>query len=154
MIIIYRFINKLIATGLYTGFIPGAPGTYGSLLALLLILLFPIVLTNPLTGIMIIIIGIITSTYEEKQTGIKDDPRIVIDEICGLTIACSTTSDNIILVLLAFIFFRFFDIVKPFPVNKMQNLPGGWGIMADDILAGLITRLILFLAGGVFYEFL
>ncbi len=144
-------LNRIVATGLYSGLIPGAPGTYGSLLAGLFILIFPDILTSIYPAIIISIIGLISSAGEEKVTGIKDDPRIVIDEIAGMLIAVMGMEINIVIIIAAFLVFRFFDIFKPFPVNKMQNLPGGLGIMADDILAGLITRLILFISGGILY---
>jgi len=144
-------LNRIVATGLYSGLIPGAPGTYGSLLAGLFILIFPDILTSIYPAIIISIIGLISSAGEEKVTVIKDDPRIVIDEIAGMLIAVMGMEINIVIIIAAFLVFRFFDIFKPFPVNKMQNLPGGLGIMADDILAGLITRLILFISGGILY---
>ncbi len=147
----YRHINKVIATGLFSGLIPGAPGTYGSILALFLIILFPDKLTSIFAVIIVCITGLLISGYEEKETGIKDDPRIVIDEIAGIIISFIGMDLNIILLITGFITFRFFDIVKPFPVNKMQELPGGWGIMADDILAGLITRIVLSILGGILY---
>src|SRR6056297_3562452 len=113
----YKLINKMISTGLFTGLIPGAHGTYGSILALFLIILFPDKLTSIFAVIIVCIIGLLISGYEEKETGIKDDPRIVIDEIAGIIISFIGIDLNIIFLLTGFITFRFFDIVKPFPVN-------------------------------------
>lgn len=138
---LYNFL-KVILTGFYTGYLPFAPGTFGSLFAILLILLFPL-LTNPLIIAILFIIGVIFSNYEEKISGIKDDPKIVIDEIVGIMVTFMGIKLNWLIIIIGFILFRFFDIYKPIYINKAQKLPAGWGVMLDDLLAGLLSYFIL-----------
>lgn len=135
-------IIRLLASGIYTGYIPGVPGTYGSILALGLAYLYP---GSIGTGLILLLfgVGIIITGLEEKNCGIKDDSRIVFDEITGLFVAVAYLDKTIAIFILAFILFRFFDIVKPYPINKLQKFHGGIGIMFDDIAAGLITNIIL-----------
>jgi len=74
----------------------------------------------------------------------QKDPRvIVIDEIAGFMVANFAAPLGIVVVILAFVLFRFFDIVKPFPISKLERLPGGAGIVLDDVMAGLYTFLVL-----------
>jgi len=137
-----HFINKLLATGLFIGKIPGAPGTYGSILAVFIILFFPLV-TNVFFIIPFIIIATGISYYEELITGVKDAPEIVIDEIAGILLTFVFIDLNFKIIFVGFILFRFFDIYKPFIIDKVQELPYGIGIMADDLLAGFFSWIIL-----------
>jgi len=79
----------------------------------------------------------------EKQTGKKDDQRIVIDEFVGMLITFYFVKPNFAYLIIGFILFRLYDIYKPYPIKKIQNLPSGWGIMLDDILAGVYARIVL-----------
>ncbi len=135
-------ITEVIASCFYIGYIPGAPGTYGSLFALLLISQFNI-LTKNISVIAFIIIGLLSSTLMEKHTGKKDDQRIVIDEFVGMLITFYFIEPNFTYLIVGFILFRLYDIYKPYPIKKIQNLPSGWGIMLDDILAGVYARIVL-----------
>jgi len=137
-----QFINKSLSTGLFIGKIPGAPGTYGSILAVFIILFFPLV-TNVFFIIPFIIIATGISYYEELITGVKDAPEIVIDEIAGIFVTFVFIDLNFTIIFLGFILFRFFDIYKPFIIDKVQELPYGIGIMADDLLAGFFSWIIL-----------
>jgi phosphatidylglycerophosphatase A len=77
----------------------------------------------------------------------RDDPGfIVIDEVCGQMIALFLVSPSLLNLALSFALFRFFDIIKPFPVRNAEGFPGGWGIMADDVVAGVFAALVLRLA--------
>ncbi|ACL69945.1 phosphatidylglycerophosphatase [Halothermothrix orenii H 168] len=138
----FRILNKVIATGFFSGYLPVAPGTWGSLLALILIIFFPGLLTIPVL-LLTIVTGITVASLEENFTGIKDKPSIVIDEITGIFITFTGVEINWWVLLAGFILFRFFDIFKPFPINRSQNLPSGLGIMMDDILAGLLSMSII-----------
>ena len=83
----------------------------------------------------------------EALFGIKDSPRIVIDEIVGLQWTLIFIAPTWVHIGLGFLFFRFFDIVKPFPANVFQDrLPGGWGIVADDVMAGIYGNVVLWIA--------
>jgi len=81
----------------------------------------------------------------ERLYGKIDDQRIVIDEIAGFQVAMLPVAVTGLHLLLAFVLFRIFDIWKPFPLNRLQELPGGWGVVADDLGAGVYGGLILFL---------
>ena len=75
----------------------------------------------------------------------KDDRRIVIDEIAGFQVAMATVPVTCLYLCLAFVLFRIFDIWKPLGINRLQSLPGGWGVVADDLGAGAYAAVILFL---------
>ncbi len=135
-------ITEIIASCFYIGYIPKAPGTYGSLFALLLISQFNI-LTQNIALIIFIIIGLIFSTLMEKHTGENDDQRIVIDEFVGMLITFYLVKPELSYLAIGFILFRLYDIYKPYPIKKIQKLPSGWGIMLDDILAGVYARIVL-----------
>ncbi|OGW38709.1 MAG: hypothetical protein A2Y97_11145 [Nitrospirae bacterium RBG_13_39_12] len=136
---------KYIATIGPIGYIPFAPGTFGSLVAFaLFILLKPHLLVHIIILFIIIPIGIISSHYAERLLNDKDSRHIVIDEFCGFLISVLFIPISIGYAITAFFLFRFFDILKPFPIRKTGSvLSGGKGIMADDIIAALYTNLIL-----------
>lgn len=135
-------INHFLATGFYSGHLPYAPGTWGSLLMVLLVFFFPL-LNNIYFISALSIGGIAIANFEEQQTGIKDDGKIVIDEMAGQLLAYYTLPLNTAVLIGGFILFRIFDITKPWLIDKVQELPSGWGVMLDDILAGLTTLIIL-----------
>lgn len=135
-------INHFLATGLYSGHLPAAPGTWGSLLMVVLVFFFPI-LNNMYFISALTIGGIAVADYEERQTGIKDDSKIVIDEMAGQLLTFYTLKISIPVLVGGFILFRLFDITKPWLIDKVQELPSGWGVMLDDILAGLLSLAIL-----------
>ncbi|MGP3777391.1 phosphatidylglycerophosphatase A family protein [Halanaerobium saccharolyticum] len=135
-------INHLLASGFYSGHLPAAPGTWGSLLMVLLLFFFPI-LNNIYLISALSIGGIAVANFEERQTGIKDDSKIVIDEMAGQLLTFYTLKTSIPVLVGGFILFRVFDITKPWLIDKVQDLPSGWGVMLDDILAGLTSLIIL-----------
>ena len=139
---IKKKIIELIASCFYVGYIPGAPGTYGSLFALIFISQSSN-LTKNYSILIFIVIGLIFSTLMEKQTGKEDDQRIVIDEFVGMLITFYYVSPNLLYLGIGFILFRLYDIYKPYPIMKVQNLPSGLGIMLDDIIAGVYARVVL-----------
>ena len=138
-----KFLCFTLGTVLGIGYLPFAPGTFGSLAAILTVYFTS---ASDMVGVVVIIvlsvIGIIASTYIEKSKG-HDAGIIVIDEYVGQWISVLFLPRTILVLILGFILFRIFDIVKPYPVNKSQSLKAGWGVMADDILAGLISNIIL-----------
>ena len=134
--IIWRFV----ATFFYLGKLPFAPGSWGSLGALLLWLLLPVTFSVQLSVIIILfVLGIYSSSRMAKYLDDHDPSEVVIDEVVGMGISLFMLPHSPGLYLLAFILFRGFDILKPSFIYRIQNLPGGWGIMLDDVLAGLIT---------------
>ena len=129
----------------FVGYSPVAPGTLGTLAGIPLYL----ILSQQGTKIYIIfttlfiILGIEISTLAETIFNEHDSPRIIIDEIAGFLVTMLSIPMNFKFILSGFILFRIFDIWKPFPVSNLQKFPSGLGIMADDLMAGIYSNLIL-----------
>ena len=147
------FYHEMIATGLGVGHFPYGPGTMGALLAILI--WFPITMITDystwlaITFMLVLaftFLGAWSSTVAEHYWG-EDPSRVVIDEVVGqwITLLAIPSAFSWWHVIVAFILFRFFDIVKPLGVRKMENFKGGWGIMADDILAGCYGAILIYL---------
>ena len=142
----------IIATGCYSGYLPIAPGTWGSLVGLLLVfLLHNLSLTVYLAVVAgLFLVGSFAAGEAEKILDNRDPGAVVIDEIVGMLIAMVAVPLTPLTMILGFILFRIFDILKPFPVNIFdQRFHGGLGIMLDDVIAGIysliVLQLILFL---------
>ena len=142
------YINKQISTCFGIGFIPIAPGTFGSLTALpaawiicefggnFLLLFFTLI---------VFIIGVYTSHQYSKKISQKDPSSIVIDEVAGQLLVLSISSISFLDYLLCFIFFRFFDITKIWPIKVFdKKITGGIGIMLDDILAASYSIIVYY----------
>ena len=127
------------------GYMPFAPGTYGTLAALVCVMVFsPSLQSHFLLFVIITIVGSFASTAAERAFNQKDSSRIIIDEVAGFFIATLAVPHSTPLLIAAFILFRFFDILKPLMIRKLESaLSGGVGVMADDILAGLYANIIL-----------
>jgi len=136
---------KYIATVGFIGYLPIAPGTFSSLVAFaFFILLRPSPTIHIFILSLLIPIGLISSHYAERLFNKKDTRQIVIDEFCGYLFSVLFVPFNYVYAVAAFFLFRFFDILKPFPIKKIESmLNGGKGIMADDIMAAIYTNLIL-----------
>ena len=138
-----RFLIYTIGTGLGSGYTPIVPGTAGSLLALLIFFIFPLdSIYWLLISILFIGIGVWSSSEIEKDKG-EDPGLVVIDEMVGQWLAVIFLPHSWITLLIGFILFRVFDIFKPYPINKSQKLKAGWGIMIDDVLAGVYANIVL-----------
>ncbi len=125
------------------GYIPLVPGTWGSLLGLLLIWFFvPVNWWAALIWLLILIIGAIVSTQAEKDLG-HDARPIVIDEVLGMGLALLFVPKRIVYYVITFVLFRIFDIVKPLPARQAEKLPGGWGVMMDDLVAGVYANVVV-----------
>jgi phosphatidylglycerophosphatase A len=144
-------INKILATGFFTGFSPVAPGTAGSVLALIIFFLLPQISMGYWIIIIAVLslIGVYTATKMEEVYG-HDASHINIDEIVGMFISVFLLPKTLIVLIAAFFLFRIFDVWKPFPINNLQSLPKGWGVMADDFLAGIYTNILLQIATRIF----
>ena len=153
--VIERFIC-LIGHGFGTGRSPWAPGTVGTLPGLVLAwflwnagsALYLVIMT------MVVIIAIWVSGRTADLLGVHDDPRIVIDEIAGILVTLALVPPSVPALLAGFVLFRLLDISKPPPISTIdQRLRGGFGIVADDVVAGLGANLclqLLFRWGGAF----
>ena len=147
-----KFITFL-ATGFGSGLSPVAPGTAGTLAGVLICLLclpMPWIL-RLLFVCVLLALSIYVADKAEKIYQKKDDQRIVIDEIIGLQITMLPVAINALNLCAAFVLFRIFDIWKPFPVRNLQEIPGGWGVVIDDVAAGIYAGAIMWLLkfGGV-----
>lgn len=152
-------MRKCFLTGCYTGLMPKAPGTWGSIFGLILsffILKFLPPSTLFLLSILITIIAIKEINSYEKETNTHDDKKIVIDEVAGIWIAISILPNiSPIWLFIAFIFFRIFDILKPSYIGKIdKDVKGGLGVMGDDILAGILAGLSTGLIYVIWSKFL
>jgi phosphatidylglycerophosphatase A len=138
-------ILKHIATLGFIGYLPFAPGTFGTLAASLsYILLKPSYVTTIMILIVLVPLSIYSSHFAEKMIKIRDSKHIVIDEFCGYYFATLYIPYTLFNSITAFFIFRIFDILKPFPIRKLESmLKGGVGIVADDILAGIYTNIII-----------
>ena len=131
-----------LSLGFGFGLSPLAPGTMGTLLGVSIYLLIMDIGVLFYLSIVLVIIGIGTAVaeYTSEALGGRDHRAIVIDEIAGFLVACISLPSDWVYLLLAFVLFRIFDIVKPWPVDFIdQQIKGGVGIMADDLMAGLYT---------------
>jgi len=145
-----KFLSKFVATGFFSGYSPITPGTAGSLVGLALYGL-PLFLYPVQYSIIIVVVffaGVWTSAQLERQLG--DDPQIVVvDEIVGIWISLFLVPRTAWPIVIGFILFRVFDTFKPFPARRMEGLKYGWGVMLDDVVAGiyanLATHLLIFL---------
>jgi len=137
----------LIATGLGLGFSPIAPGTVGALggcLIAYLLTQYTIFHVLALASLIVLFffLGVHSSNKLEPIWG-KDPSKIVIDEVVGMWIALWMIPPGFIYTVAAFVLFRLFDIYKPMYIRKMEDLKGGWGIMMDDVLAGVYANVII-----------
>lgn len=137
-------VQQTIATLGFIGYLPYAPGTFGSAFGCLLIAVFkPDDTTLFIVFSFLFFLGILTSHNTEKLLG-KDCGHIVIDEFCGYLLSVLFVPKTPGYLIAAFFLFRFFDIVKPPPVRQMEKIvPGGTGIMLDDVLAGIYANACL-----------
>lgn len=165
------WFTKLVVTFFGSGMSPKAPGTMGSLAAT--IIAYPmavfadsllgeyeavaiggkefaifISLTFLAAAIFVFFVSLPFVDKAMKDTGTKDPGWIVIDEVCGIFTALAFVPSVVIvdcpwILLLAFGFFRFFDIFKPFGIHRFEKFPGAWGVMADDLLGGIYAGILI-----------
>ena len=142
-----RNIILFLASGFGTGYLPYCPGTFGTLIALPISLLVNrIALEEPWLGAIslagLAAIALWLADQAARILGTKDPQTVTIDEIAGFTLASFLTV-SLAGLAIAFVLFRFFDIAKIFPARRLEALPGGAGIVLDDMLAGLYSFLLL-----------
>lgn len=142
-------MHKLIATGLGIGYIRQGGGTVASVVCCAVWYLawpehavnYPI-LAPLLITVLLTAIGIWSANVVEEQWG-KDSYRVVIDEIAGMSLSLLFMPINAKSLLAGLVLFRLFDIAKPLGIRKLEKLRGGWGVMMDDLLAGIYTNILL-----------
>ncbi|MBI3997055.1 MAG: phosphatidylglycerophosphatase A [Candidatus Omnitrophica bacterium] len=134
-------ISRVIATACGVGYAPQAPGTVASLLALLLwYWLQPSVWIQGIAAVFVMLIGGWAAGDCAKQQHDPDPSCVVVDEVAGMWLALIGLPRHLVIVLIAFILFRALDIIKIPPIRQLERLPGGLGIMLDDVAAGLCAR--------------
>jgi len=139
-----------LATGFGVGYSPIAPGTLGTLIAIP-VYYFLSNISSPLYEITLIgffFLSVWISENAEIFLGKKDDQRIVIDEIMGFLVTMLWVPKTAILMVIGFFLFRFFDILKPFPIRHLEKkLKGGYGVVLDDVMAGVYANIALQVIG-------
>ena len=140
-------INKIIASIFGIGFLKGG-GTYAAVVTCGFIWLLwrSLALCNPwylfAITVVITVLGIYVGNKVEPEWG-EDSSRVVIDEVSGMLISMLFIPPNVYFLIAGLILFRFFDIVKPLYIRKMEKLPAGTGVMMDDVLAGVYSNILL-----------
>ncbi|MFO8052936.1 MAG: phosphatidylglycerophosphatase A [Candidatus Omnitrophota bacterium] len=138
--------NKIIiglASLLGIGFIPGCPGTAASLFGLLFVWLIKSQAAFVFFTVIVCIIAFYLSGKAEKIVGQKDPKQIVVDELAGISTTFLFIPKTFIFILLGFFLFRLFDIIKVFPANRLEKKKGSFGIVGDDLVAGIYANLVL-----------
>jgi phosphatidylglycerophosphatase A len=129
----------------YAGYLPLVPGTWGSALGAVIVLLFPGFFCQPwrAAGLAFLLAAAAVCVLNGMTGDGRDPSFVVVDELVGIFVTMAGHRITVLSVVAGFLLFRFFDIVKPFPVRQAERLPGGYGIVADDVLAGLYASLLL-----------
>ncbi len=159
----FSFITKLVATGFFSGYFPHASGTVGTLVGILVYLIPGV--DHPLTLGILILVGFLVGAHASRHVVISEGNRIsktaefaksrfqpgrgsiadpsivVIDEIVGIWITLFLLPKTFMVIILAFLLFRAFDIIKPYPARQLEAIPNGWGIMLDDVVAGIYANI-------------
>jgi len=138
-------LATVVATGLGSGYAPVAPGTAGSLVGLAL---FWPVSHLPLAGqalvtALVFALGVAAAGHFARRIGIEDPGLVVADEVVGMWVSLLGLPLTGVNAIAGFVLFRIFDVFKPYPARDLERLPGGWGIMCDDVMAGVYANLLL-----------
>jgi phosphatidylglycerophosphatase A len=146
-------VALFIATSGGAGYSPIAPGTAGSAVGAVLYWgtrAWPLVWQIALI-VVVSAVGTWAAAVAARHFGREDPGEVVIDEVAGQLVTLVATGAGLAGTFLGFFVFRAFDVAKPWPVNRLERLPGGFGIMADDLLAGVFGNVVLRLIGLVFH---
>ena len=143
-----NFINKIISTFFYVGFLPKLPGTFGTLAGAIFYYYInyffnPTSMEMLFITVLIIFISIITSNYAINIFKSKDPVFVVIDEVAGIFVAMLFLPFSIVNLIIAFFLFRLFDVWKPWFVGDFEKMPGGLGITMDDVAAGIMANALI-----------
>lgn len=150
-------LSLFLASGCYLGLIPGAPGTYASLATTLAFFLVHQVSNRIVPELHLSAIGLIAtagtlaSAEVARKQKIEDPQFVVIDEIAGQLVALFLVPVSMTNLVLATALFRAFDIWKPYPIRRLERLPNGVGVMADDLLAGVYAGAVVHLVNWLLH---
>lgn len=138
-------VARVLATWFGCGLSPVAPGTVGTIGALPLWML--VREAGPLgvlaTAAVVTVVGVWSAGVVARDGGSKDPQIVVIDEVAGVLVALAAAPPTVLGVAAATLLFRVFDMTKPFPARRAESLPGGWGIVLDDLVAGVQAALLV-----------
>src|SRR3954463_8020739 len=141
-----RRLGVFIATCAYVGYAPVAPGTFGSAVGLAiyyLVRLRPSVTVELGVIALLLVIGLWSATEAEHHFGGIDPGPVVIDEVIGMLITLALHPVNVLGAIIGFLIFRVLDVVKPWPARQLEHLPGGFGVVLDDAMAGVYGNLMM-----------
>ena len=138
-------LATLVATGLGSGYAPFAPGTAGSLVGLALF--WPLhrlpLGVQAVAVVLVFALGVAAAGHVARRLGIEDPGLVVVDEVVGMWVSLLGVPFTGVTAIAGFLLFRVFDVFKPYPARDLERLPGGWGIMCDDVMAGVYANLLL-----------
>ena len=143
---ILRRIGVFVATCAYVGYVPVAPGTFGSAVGLAVFYAVRHEGTGTVeaaTIVALLAIGIWAAGEAERHFGRTDPGPVVIDEVVGMLITLAFIPVNLAGAILGFFIFRLLDIVKPWPARRLEHLPGGIGVVLDDVMVGVYGNLVM-----------
>jgi phosphatidylglycerophosphatase A len=145
-----RAAALLVASACGVGYVPLAPGTFGSAAALALWMVLPDALPAQIAvTVAVFALGVWSATVAEQHFGRTDPGQVVIDEVLGMFVTLFMNPVGWRGALAGFLLFRVFDIVKPYPADRFERLPGGLGVMADDAMAGVYANFALRLVNWI-----
>lgn len=137
-------VEKVLASLFFSGYFPLFPATVGS--AVTCAAYWFLVPENLYIQAALIVVVFFLAVYLSsrliKEWG-PDPRRVVIDETCGMLVALFMVPKSLLLVIVAFLLFRLLDIAKPFPIRRWEKLKSGWGVVIDDLIAGIYTRVVI-----------
>ena len=143
----YRHFVLFVSTGCYAGYLPIVPGTFGSAVGVIIffLLFFRLPTFYYIVNLLILLmIGFFVAGKAEIIFEEKDSGKIVIDEIIGYVVSMFLIPATLKNIILAFLFFRILDTIKFFPANVVEDrVPGGYGVILDDVIAGIYANLIM-----------
>lgn len=155
-----KTIAVALASGLYLSYIPGTlfrhwkltgAGLIGTLWGVVLLSWVPLGIAQQLFfWVGVLLVSVVTSQIAEKVMQRIDDPRIVIDETIGYLTTMLWLPHSVAAIIAGFVLFRLFDIWKPAGIKTLSKWPGGWGVVMDDVLAGVYANIILRLAHHIY----
>ena len=145
-------VARVIATGLGSGYSPVAPGTAGSAVGLLLF--WPLARLHPAAQVgftlALVAAGVAAASHLARRLGIEDPGVVVVDEVAGMWVTLLFLPLTPFTAVVGFFAFRVMDVFKPYPARQLEQLHGGWGIMADDLMAAVYANLLVRIALMVF----